>query len=275
MSLESLEGRVCVLTGATGGIGQALAAVLAAQGAKLILAGRDARSLAALDARLPTGSVIEIMQGDLTRDDARRALAERAAQQTADTLINLCGQNDVSLFEFQRAETIESMLAANLHTPLQLTRRMLPAMKHLRRPLIVNVGSVFGQIGYPGYAAYCATKFGLRGFSEALRRELDDSTVRVVHVEPRATRTGMNRGVGDRLNEALGNRVDPPEVVARCIARAMATARPSTVIGMPERLYARINAFLPSVIDRSLASRLGILKKVLQATPDSQGGQHV
>lgn len=264
MSLDTLEGRVCVLTGATGGIGQALARVLTGNGAKLLLSGRDEAMLGRLERALPAGSIVEIVPGDLTDANTRGALAERATGHRLDTLVNLCGLNDVSLFESQHPDTIAAMVAANLHAPMDLTRLMLPALKQRSRSLIVNVGSVFGRIGYPGYAAYCATKFGLRGFSEALRRELMDTPVRVVHVEPRATRTGMNHGVGERLNEALGNRVDSPEVVALSIARAMATGRPSTVIGMPERLYARINAFLPSIIDRSLAGQLGTLKKVLK-----------
>lgn len=267
MLREKLEGRVCVLTGATGGIGQALARVLSGNGVKLLLAGRDQTALGALERTLPAASVVDLLAGDMTDAAARQTLAERAAAHTADTLVNLCGQNDVSLFESQHPETITRLLAANLHAPMELTRLLLPVLKHRRRPLIVNVGSVFGQIGYPGYATYCATKFGLRGFSEALRRELHDTPVRVVHVEPRATRTGMNHGVGERLNEALGNRVDTPEAVAVRIARAMATCRPRTVIGMPERLYARINALLPAIIDRSLAGQLGTLKKVLGTTP--------
>jgi short-subunit dehydrogenase len=263
MSLEKLDGRICMLTGATGGIGKALAQVLADNGVRLLLSGRDRSALASLQQTLPHGSVVGLLPGDMTDAAARRMLAERGAECAADTLVNLCGQNDVSLLETQHPDLIASMVAANLHAPMELTRLMLPTFRLRQRPLIVNVGSVFGQIGYPGYAAYCATKFGLRGFSEALRRELHDTPVRVVHVEPRATRTSMNHGLGERLNEALGNRVDAPEDVARRIARAMASNRPSTVIGLPERFYTRINAVLPSIIDRSLAGQLGTLKKVL------------
>lgn len=263
MSLDRLQDRICVLTGATGGIGRALARTLAENGGRLILSSRDEARLASLAEELPEHAVLGRTAGDLTDPDTRGHLAEGARLHRADTLINLCGLNDLSLFESQRPEAIATMLAANLHAPMEMTRLLLPALRERPRPLIVNVGSVFGQIGYPGYAAYCATKFGLRGFSEALRRELYDTPVRVVHVEPRATRTGMNHGPGDALNEALNNPVDPPEVAASRIARAMARTDPNTVIGLPEWIYTRINAFLPSVIDRSLAARLGTLRKVL------------
>lgn len=263
MSLERLNDRICVLTGATGGIGRALARTLTANGCRLILSGRDDAALASLEAELPPGAVADRVPGDLTEPDVRKRLAERASQNDADTLINLCGLNDPSLFEHQRPEAISAMLAANLHAPMEMTRLLLPTLRTRTRPLIVNVGSVFGQIGYPGYAAYCATKFGLHGFSEALRRELYDTPVRIVHVEPRATRTAMNRGPGDALNEALKNSVDAPEVAAGRIARAMARSTPNTVIGLPEWIYTRINAFLPSVIDRSLAGRLDTVRKVL------------
>jgi short-subunit dehydrogenase len=265
MSLERLDHRICVLTGATGGIGRALARVLAGNGVRLILAGRDAAALATLADSLPAQSVIEQVPGDLTDPAAREALTRRAKQHSSDTLVNLCGMNELSLFEAQSPESITSMLAANLHTPMEMTRLLLPTLKLRQQALIVNVGSVFGQIGHPGYATYCATKFGLRGFSEALRRELSDTAVSVVHVEPRATRTGMNHGAGEALNRALGNRVDAPETVAGRIAQAMARSTPTTVIGLPERIYTRINAFLPSIIDRSMAAQLGTLKKVLSS----------
>lgn len=264
MSLESLNDRLCVLTGATGGIGQALARTLSENGVRLILSGRNTAALTALAAKLPEHATVDQISGDLTDPDTRERLGHQAREHGADTLINLCGLNDLSLLEHQRPEAISTMLAANLHAPMEMTRLLLPILKKQPRPLIVNVGSVFGQIGYPGYAAYCATKFGLRGFSEALRRELYDTSVRIVHVEPRATRTSMNHGPGEALNVALKNAVDPPEVAARRIARAMARATPNTVIGLPEWLYTRINAFLPSVIDRSLAARLDTLRKVLE-----------
>jgi len=263
MSPESLDQRICLLTGATGGIGRALARALAQNGVRLILSGRDEAALAALCGSLPAESVIEQVPGDLTDPAARQALAGRAKVHSVDTLVNLCGKNELSLFEAQSPESITSMLAANLHAPMEMTRLLLPTLKLRRQPLIVNVGSVFGQIGHPGYATYCATKFGLRGFSEALRRELSDTAVSIVHVEPRATRTGMNHGAGEALNRALGNRMDAPETVAGKIVRAMARSTPTTVIGLPERIYTRINAFLPSIIDRSMAAQLGTLKKVL------------
>ncbi len=265
MPLEPLDQRICLLTGATGGIGLALARVLAHSGVRLILSGRDEAVLASLADSLPADSVVDQVPANLTDPAARQALAGRARQRSADTLVNLCGMNELSLFEAQSPEAITSMLAANLHAPMEMTRLLLPTLKLRRQPLIVNVGSVFGQIGHPGYATYCATKFGLRGFSEALRRELSDTAVRVVHVEPRATRTNMNHGAGEDLNRALGNRVDAPDTVAAKIARAMARSAPITVIGLPERIYTRINAFLPSIIDRSMAAQLGTLKKVLES----------
>lgn len=266
MSLEALDGRVCVLTGATGGIGKALAVALADRGAKLLLSGRDEAQLDHLRRKLPEAGIVSSLTGDLADREVRIRLADTASACDADTLINLCGQNHVGLFEAQSAHSLEAMLTINLHAPMELTRLMLPSLSRHRQALIVNVGSVFGQIGYPGHAAYCATKFGLRGFSEALRRELQDTDVHIVLVEPRATQTGMNSGTGEQLNIALGNRVDQPELVARRILKSMAAARPRTIIGFPERLYARLNALLPSLIDRSLASRLGTVKEILGTT---------
>lgn len=256
-----LEGSTCVLTGATGGIGHALAHKLAEAGARLILAARQRPALAALSEELPPASVAAICAGDLTQACERDALAQVAETLDADILVNLCGGNRFGLLAEQSADDVQALLAVNLTSPIALTQRLLPHLAGRGESLVVNIGSAFDAIGFPGYVLYSASKFGLRGFSESLARELADGPVRVIHIAPRATRTAMNPPVVSAMNRALGNAEDPPERVAARIVTAMRKGERRAAIGWRERCFARINQTLPAVVDRALARQLATIKR--------------
>ncbi len=136
-----------------------------------------------------------------------------------DVLINNAGVSHFGLYGDAAPESIEQTLAVNLLAPMLLVHALLPTLAKCPQAAIVNIGSVFGAIGYPGNATYSATKFGLRGFSEALRRELTGGTVRVLHVAPRTTRTTINSRAVDSLNDELGVAADAPETVAAWIRK--------------------------------------------------------
>jgi short-subunit dehydrogenase len=124
---------------------------------------------------------------------------------------------------------------------------------------------VFGSIGYPGNVAYSASKFGLRGFSEALRRELSDTPVRVCYVAPRVVATAFNSARVAAMNRALGNREDSPETVGAAVVRAIQTEAAITVIGQPERFFSRVNALLPRLVDGAIRRQLPLIKRHLRA----------
>jgi short-subunit dehydrogenase len=129
----------------------------------------------------------------------------------------------------------------------------------------VFVGSTFGSIGYPGYSAYCATKFGLRGFTEALRRELADSLVQVMYFAPRATATAMNPESVTQLNRALGNAMDPPDQVAAQLIAAMKRDQRRCFLGWPEKLLVAINGVLPRLVDRAMLKQLPVIRRFLDS----------
>ena len=143
---------------------------------------------------------------------------------------------------------------------MQLTRRLLPELRRQPEAWIVNVGSIMGYLGYPGHAAYCASKFALRGFSEALRRELADSPVRVLYLAPRATRTAMNGAGICALNAELGVAMDEPPPWRRLLALLERPVR-ERLLGMPERLFARLNQVLPGLVDRALLRQLSTIRR--------------
>ncbi|MCA1771043.1 MAG: SDR family oxidoreductase [Halomonas sp.] len=250
-----------LITGASGGIGLALVDELAAAGAQLTITGRRAEALKATAARHPDR--VTAVLADLTHTEERQRLVNVARQTGCTMLINAAGVNRVELFTAGSDEEIERLIALNLTATLQLTRALLPQLMAARQGWVVTLGSTFGTLGYPGQVSYCATKFALRGFSQALRRELADTRVRVLHVSPRATRTAMNAPEVEAMNEALGNAMDSPVRVAQAVRYAVERGRQETQLGGPERLFVRLNALLPGVVDRALARQLPVIRRFI------------
>ena len=262
-----LKGKLILLTGASGGIGQAIARRLAVQGARLILVGRSTQQLNALARELHV-LVNEgfVLQADITsrsgRDTIRTALL--ALQEPLDALINCAGVNLFGLLEGNDPEAIEQLITTNVTATILLTQLTLPFLnKDSGR--IVNIGSSFGGLGYPGFSAYCASKFALRGFSEALRRELSDSHIQVAHLAPRATNTSLNSDAVYAMNRELGTAIDEPEIVAAQLELMLTAARMRDCnIGWPERLFLRINSIFPRIIDKALQGQLPIIRRHAQ-----------
>jgi short-subunit dehydrogenase len=135
-----------------------------------------------------------------------------------------------------------------------------------RAARIVNVGSILGYLGYPGHAAYSATKFALRGFSEAQRRELADGPVRVTYFAPRATHTALNGAALCALNAELGVAMDTPDAVAAALVALLANPANERLLGMPERLFARLNQIVPGLVDRALRRQLPVIRRHARRT---------
>jgi short-subunit dehydrogenase len=228
----------------------------------VLLAGRDAQRLAAISAELAgQGAVVSSVRADLNRPEGIAAAVGAAREFGVNVLINNAGVGAFGLFEQQEWTTVEQVLATNLEAPMRLTQALLPWLKAQQTAAIVNVGSTFGSLPFPGFAAYSAAKAGLRGFSQALRRELADSGVAVIHLAPRAIDTPLNSKAVNQLNRALKNHSDTTEAVARQIVAALRRGTGEHHFGFPERLFAWLNGFAPALIDRGLAGKLAIVKQ--------------
>ena len=249
-----------VLTGAAGGIGSATAARLAQAGAKLIITDLKREPLDRLAAQIGP-NVLTAVAADVASDGGRMAVTTAARQHEADVLINLAGINPFGLFTEQTAREVAQALSINVVAPLLLCHALLPVLLERPSAHIVNVGSTFGSIGFPGFAAYSASKFAVRGFSEALRRELADTKVRVHYVAPRATKTPLATDRVRALNAELGVGMDTPQTVAAAILCALQEERREVLLGAPERLFAKLNALAPSLVDRSLRRQLGVVRR--------------
>ena len=257
-----IANKTVVLTGASGGIGRAIAESTAAAGARLILVARNSQRLAELLDRLP-GTGHRAIPADLASDEGRRKVIEACRVSTdVAIVINCAGINDFGLFEASSGDAIGRLVGVNLVSPMLLCLDLLPLLRQQQSSRIINIGSTFGSIGYPGFSTYCATKFGLRGFTEALRRELADSTVRVSYIAPRATRTDLNSDNIVAMNNALGTAMDEPALVADEVMRDLrGSAGTDKYMGWPEKLFVRINALFPSLVDNSLRKQLPIIRR--------------
>ncbi|WP_109513878.1 SDR family oxidoreductase [Pseudomonas ovata] len=252
-----------VLTGASGGIGLAIATALCAKGARVMAVSRRRESLEPLLQCYPQH--LAWIEADLTQAaDRQRILLAAQASGGINLLINAAGVNRFAMLEHLDDDEIHAMLALNISAPICLTRTLLPLLRQAEHARVVNVGSTYGSIAYPGYATYSASKFALRGFSEALRRELADTHVKVLYVAPRATRTSMNSPAAEALNDALKSGVDEPQHVASAVLHAIDSDYRDLYLGWPERFFVRLNALLPHLVDRGLRKHLPLIRHLSQ-----------
>ena len=197
---SALAGKVALVTGASSGIGEATAAALAAAGAKVAIAARRADRLEALAARIETaGGMALRIEADVTSNDDVTAMIGKvvAEWERLDILVNNAGVMLLSPTAEATLDDWRQMVELNLLALMGVTKAALP---HLRaaKGHIVNVSSVAGRVANPGASGYAATKFGVVGFSESLRREVYADKVRVTVIEPGLVRTEL----GDHITNA-------------------------------------------------------------------------
>lgn len=250
-----------VLTGASGGIGAAVTAELAPDCAWMVLVGRDGAALRALRERLGPDK-IHVVEGDVTRE-ATLAQVESVTRALGgvDLLINNAGINGFHAFDSQDPRALQALLEVNLVAPMLLTQRLLPQLREAGVAQVVNVGSLFGYLGYPGFAGYCASKAGLRGFTQALRRELADTGVAARHFIPRATLTPINAGAVEAMNADMGVAVDLPQDVARQLRGFLDGSAWERKPGLKEALLVLVNQLLPALPDRAIRGQLPLIRK--------------
>lgn len=229
MSASSLQGQRIWLTGATGGLGQALARQLAAQGATLLLSGRSAAALAALAASLPgqhqwlAFDLLDLQQGPALAD--LQARLQPHLQQGLSQVIFNAGQS-------QRSYVVETLLAVeqqllwvNFLAPALLTRIVLPDFIAAGQGQLVYLSSMAGRLGSPGRAGYSAAKHALTGWVDSLRQEVQGRGVRVRLVSPDFIQTGIAQnalnGQGQayaKLDAEIQHGQSPEQMAARILS---------------------------------------------------------
>ncbi|MFT6086066.1 MAG: short-subunit dehydrogenase [Glaciecola sp.] len=262
--------KTCLVTGASGGIGGAIAKMLCASGYNVFIQGRNKDKLQQLKLAM-TGNC-EVLLGDLNKTEDRERILDLAfANNRIDLLVNAAGISSFTAFEETTPELINELMQTNLITPMLFTQEFLTKSKssaedhpHHEQLNVIQVGSAFGYIGYPGFSTYCASKFGLRGFTEALAREYSDTGISFRYFAPRATNTNINAVSVVDMNKALGNSIDSVDEVAKAFITFLNSKKRQQVIGWPEKLFVRINGLIPILVDNAIQSKLSIIKRYLQ-----------
>lgn len=234
-----LKGKSVFITGGTGGIGCPLVAMLERSGAMVKVYDRKE-------------------DGDLFENLDQ--ICEQLDNETPDILINMAGFND---FNYAEDHDYQALINLNMLTPMRLTQAVLPNMKKRGSGQIVNIGSMTALIPLPHVTGYVAAKAGLKGFNDALRRELSGTGITVSHIIPRAVRTGMNSGARAEINNRTNVHHDKPEKVAAIIFKAILQKKAERRIGWPERFFAFLNANVPFIIDKGLQKNRKIGEQIL------------
>jgi short-subunit dehydrogenase len=259
-----LRGKRALLTGATGGLGQAIAESLAGRGAELVLSSRKERELAELGAALP-GDVHRSIVADLALEGATDRLAAEAGD--VDVLVANAGIPAGGRLERLEPDEVERALMVNLTSPIRLARLVLPPMRERGSGQLVFISSLQSKAALPRSSLYSATKFGLRGFALSLRQDLSGTGVGVSVVLPGFVRdAGMFAASGAKAPRGLGT-VSPHQVgeaVAGAIERNRAEVQ---VAPLTLRLVAGIAHRRPHLAARITGRRAG---KVADRVVDGQ-----
>ena len=240
--LEPLEGEVAIVTGASSGIGAATARELGRRGAAVVLAARRADALEAQAEMIrDAGGDAIAIPTDLTDRAQLEQLAQRASEAfgRVDVLVNNAGANWSRSLAVTRLDDIVDLVEVNLLGAVLLTRAVLPGMLERRHGAVITIGSLSGRVAME--PLYSATKHGLRGFSLALRRQLEGSGVSASLVSPGNVRTAMTAQV-----EAA---MPGPEVVATAVANLITHPRREVVIPAKHYAIALLEQALPRVAD--------------------------
>lgn len=258
-----LSGRTALLTGATGGLGRAIAEALAGRGTKLILSGRQAEALEALAAQLP-GEGHRALAADLAEPGAAEKLSAEAGE--VDVLVANAGLPGAGLLTDFSPEQVTRALRVNLEDPMLMARALYPAMVERGSGHLVFVSSLAGKAASPQTSIYNATKFGLRGFALGLRADLGPKGVGVSLVSPGFIReAGMFAEAGTPTPPGMGT--STPKEVGDAVARAIERNKVELVVApLHQRALAHIGLASPSISALAQSGSAG--QKAAQAIAD-------
>ncbi|HSE06630.1 MAG TPA: SDR family NAD(P)-dependent oxidoreductase [Methylomirabilota bacterium] len=246
-----LAGKRALLTGATGGLGRAIAGALADRGTTLVLSARNEDALRELAESLPGEH--RVAPADLAEEGAAVLLAEDAGE--VDCLVANAGLPGTGTIESYSPEELTRALRVNLEAPMMLARELAPGMSERGEGHLVFVASLAGKSPSPRTAIYCGTKFGLRGFALSLRADLARSGVGVSLVVPGFIReAGMFADSGARPPPGLGTAT--PEQVAAAVVRAIERDKMEVAVApLRQRALAHLGLASPRVALRAVTGR--------------------
>jgi NAD(P)-dependent dehydrogenase (short-subunit alcohol dehydrogenase family) len=269
-----LEGRTAVITGAAGGIGRAIAVSLARRGCHLALSDVDEAGMAGTEDLVRAHGVrvtrhrLDVADRVAVAGFPARVAAEHPNRPGVDLLVNNAGVAVGGTFEQVSEEDFEWLFEINFWGVVRMTRAFLPALRVSGDSRVVNLSSVFGLVAPPEQVAYAASKFAVRGFSEALRHELEGSGVGVTVVHPGGVATsiaeharvpaGVSAEEVERRRERFRKLLRlPPEVAGETIVRGVERRKPRILVGSDAKVMSVIARVLPVSYWKVIALRAG------------------
>ena len=259
---------VLLVTGASSGIGAAVARMFADEGYRVVLAARRIDHLEAIADEIRTGGgQAAAVQTDLFQyGEIQRLVASTLSQfGQLDVLVNNAGFGRLKWLEqLDPVDDIQAQLQINLVATILVAREVLPHMIERRSGHIINMASLGGLIASPTYTIYSASKFGVRGFTETLRREVGIYGIKVTGVYPGGVKTefkqhtGAYRKTGRTTPASL--RLEPEEV-AQAILNVVKRPRRTVILPWQMRIAVWMNSLFPGIVDRVIESRFTRLER--------------
>lgn len=255
---KAFKDKVIWITGASSGIGEALAYAFSDADAYLILSSRNSKSLEAVKAKCQNPNKICILPLDVTDYVAIPAVAEKAIQYRGqvDILVNNAGISQRALVQDTKLEVDQQIMNVNFFGSVAVSKAILPHFLERQSGHFVVMNSVMGILGVPYRSTYCASKHALRGFFDTLRAEVHDSNIKVTNILPGYVRTNVTinalKGDGSPNDEMAGSTASgyAPEYFAKKVQRAIAKEKKEVYIAKSEMLGIYLMRFVPNLFFR-------------------------
>ncbi len=250
-----MKDKVVIITGASSGIGKAMATECAGRGAKLVLASRNREKLGELKNML--GGDILVVQTDVAKEQDCKDLIDQAIKRYGkiDVLINNAGISMRALFDDANLDVIRQLMDTNFWGTVYCTKYALPHLL-LSKGSLVGVSSIAGYKGLPGRAGYSASKFAIQGFLEVIRIENRKKGLHVMIACPGFTASNIRKVALSKDGSPQGetpldeSRLMPAEKVARKIVQAILLKKRTLILTTQGKLTILLNKFLPALMDR-------------------------
>jgi short-subunit dehydrogenase len=263
---RSLQGSRILITGASQGIGRAMAVLAAKRGAKVLAAARNEGLLRELAEEVgKSGGTIATVVADVTSTEDRQKMVEAAKSHFGglDVLINNAGIGATGHLAEASPDRLRQIFEVNVFGLTETTRVFLPLLKQGTKPAIVNISSIAGKRGIPGRSEYSASKFAVQGFSEALRAELVKDGIDVIVVNPGLTQTNFSKNMIEQkarfqLDHMRGM---TSEQAAEATLRALEKGKNETTLTFKGKLLVFFSRFFPRLVDRIVRRKVASLFK--------------
>ncbi len=254
MAKRTLTDKRTIVTGASSGIGKELVSQLVQRGNQVLAIARRQDRLEQLQSDLENATgTLTYLAGDITDSEFRRSVLDWIRKNWAgclDVLINNAGVGSIGPFADSSESTLRQIMEVNFFAAVQWIRDLLPALKKGRSPVVCNVGSVLGHTAMPSKSEYCASKFALHGFSDALRIELSADGIDVVLVSPSTTKSEFFASVLDGACQQ--NKGMSADRVAASAIKAIAKGKREVILSYGGNCLVLADRLLPTTLSKWL-----------------------